>query len=80
MAGDYQCGTHTATPDPTHLNYHRERSATDGGGDRWEVGDVDADGKHHRLGAVGSDPSDAVRNSSVLCNHRRYPSVARGPR
>ena len=70
MAGDYQCGTHTATPDPTHLNHYRERSAADGVRGRWEVGDVDADGKHHRLGSLSGDPPDTVRNSGVLRNQR----------
>ena len=35
MAGNYQWGTYTATPDSTHLNYDRERSAADGIGGWW---------------------------------------------
>ena len=80
MASDYQRRTYTPTPNPTHLNYDRERSAADGVGSRWEVSNLDADGEHHRLGAVGGNLIDAVRNSCVLRNQRRHSSVARGPR
>ena len=80
MASDYQRRTHAPTPDSTHLNYDRVWAAADGVGSRWEVSDMDADGKHHRLGAVSGNPPDAVRNSCILRNQRRYSSVARCPR
>lgn len=70
MASDYQWGPYTPTSDPAHLNYDRERSVTDGVGGWWEVRDMDVNGKHHRLGAVGGNSPDAVRNSSVLRNQR----------
>ena len=70
MACDYQCRTHTPTSNPTHLNYDRVRSAADGAGNRREVGDMDVDGKYHRLGVVSGNPPYTVRNSGVLCNQR----------
>ena len=41
-----------------------------GAGNRREVGDMDVDGKYHRLGVVSGNPPYTVRNSGVLCNQR----------